>query len=181
MPKQAIQKLINRYIPDREALVNHQHLRFLGNRLHDPNLWHLSRRSIAMAFAVGLMCAWIPVPLQMVLAAVSALYYRANLPVSVALVWVTNPITMPPLFYFAYKIGLWFMGRPAPNQSFQFSLEGVMNGIGNTWEPFLLGCFVLGVCCSALGYFGVRFFWARFVLKKWAQRQMRRAGIHTAQ
>jgi uncharacterized protein (DUF2062 family) len=174
MPKQTIEKLINKYIPDRNALINHKHLRFLGNRLHDPNLWHLNRRSISMAFAVGLIAAWIPVPMQMVIAAVAALYYRANLPVAVALVWFTNPITMPPLFYFAYKIGLWFMGRPAPTESFQFSLEGVMDGLGNTWEPFLLGCFIMGITCSATGYFGVNYLWTRHVFKKWAERQARK-------
>ncbi|GAB6139274.1 DUF2062 domain-containing protein [Methylosoma difficile] len=175
MPKQILAKLINKYIPDRNVLIQHKHLRFLGNRLNDPNLWHLNRRSISMAFAVGLICAWIPLPMQMVIAAVAALYYRANLPVAVTLVWFTNPITIPPLFYFAYKTGLWFLGRPAPTDSFRFSLEGVMDGLGNAWEPFLLGCFILGICSSAAGYFGINYLWTRHVFKKWAERQSKKS------
>jgi uncharacterized protein (DUF2062 family) len=49
---------------------------------------------------VGLFCAFIPVPFQMLLAAPSAIIFSANLPVSIALVWITNPITMPPIFFF---------------------------------------------------------------------------------
>jgi uncharacterized protein (DUF2062 family) len=68
----------------------------------------------------------------MAFAAAAAIYFRANLPVSVALVWVTNPLTMPPLFYFAYQVGLWFLNQPAA-ESFDFSL------LGDVWQPFLTG------------------------------------------
>ncbi len=170
MPKQLIENLIKKYIPDPEVLITHKNLRFLGDRLREPNLWQLNRRSVSMAFAVGLVAAWIPVPMQMVLAAMGALSYRANLPIAVLLVWLTNPITMPPLFYFAYRVGLWFMERPSPADNFQFSLDGVMSGLGDTWQPFLLGCFIMGISCSAISYFGVRYLWARQVFKKWAAR-----------
>ena len=84
MPKELIQKLIDKFIPDPEVIKQHKSLQFLGDKLHEPNLWHLNRRSVAMAFAVGLFCAWIPTPTQMAFAAVGAIYFRANLPISVA-------------------------------------------------------------------------------------------------
>ena len=142
MPKQFIEKMMQRFIPDPEFIKQHKNLQFLGDRLHDPNLWHLNRRSISMAFAVGLFFAWVPSPTQMAMAAVAALYFRANLPISVILVWITNPITMPPLFYFAYRVGLWFMNRPSPADDFVFSVDGIWSGLGNIWEPFLLGCLI---------------------------------------
>jgi len=171
MPK----RFLTKYMPDPEWIKNHKNLQFLGDKLHDPNFWHLNRRSVAMAFAVGLFAAWIPVPGQMVIAASSALYYRANLPIAVALVWLTNPLTMPPLFYFSYRIGLWFLDRPSPAESFRFSLEGVMSGLGNTWEPFLLGCFMMSIICSIAGYFGINYFWQYRVARKWAARKQQRS------
>ncbi|MBA1330154.1 ATP-binding protein, partial [Candidatus Endoriftia persephone str. Guaymas] len=94
MPKH----LIKRLTPDHEMIRNHRHLQCFGKLLHDANLWHLNRRSAAGAFAVGLFMAFIPVPFQMILAAGAAILFRVNLPLSVALVWVTNPITIPPIF-----------------------------------------------------------------------------------
>jgi uncharacterized protein (DUF2062 family) len=174
MPKEIIQKLIHKFIPDPEVIKRHKNLQFLGEKLHDPNLWHLNRRSIALAFAVGLFCAWIPAPMQMAFAAAGAIYYRANIPISVALVWITNPVTMPPLFYFAYKVGLWFMNQSSSTQESEFSLSMMFSGLGDAWQPFLTGCFVMGIVSSAIGYFGIQYYWYYHITKKWADRKEKR-------
>ena len=110
-------KLIKRYLPDHKKIREHKHLRFLGALLHDPNILHLNRRSVSGAFSLGLFVAFIPVPFQMVLSALGAIFFRVNLPIAVGLVWVTNPLTMPPLFYFAYKVGTWILQVPAISNS----------------------------------------------------------------
>ncbi|MGZ8214757.1 MAG: DUF2062 domain-containing protein [Methylosarcina sp.] len=177
MAKVYIKKLLDKFIPDPEFIKQHKSLQFLGDKLHQPNLWHLNRRSVSLAFAIGLFCAWIPTPTQMAISAAVAIYFSANLPLSVMLVWVTNPITMPPLFYFAYEVGLWFMNAPETESQFEFSLSGLFSGLGGVWEPFLLGCFILGVLSSAAGYFGIQFFWRRHTIKKWEERKQRRAAV----
>ncbi len=169
MPK----KLLKKYMPSSESIKENKNLRFLGDRIHDPNLWHLNRRSVAAAFAIGLFVAWIPTPGQMILAALPALYFRANLPISVGLVWITNPLTMPPMFYFAYRLGLWILNQPSPDADFEFSLDSVMSGIGDVGGPFLMGCLVLGTLFSLIGYFGIRGLWRWNVVKHWRQRAMR--------
>lgn len=160
-------------MPNPEFIKEHKSLQFLGERLHEPNLWHLNRRSVALAFAVGLFVAWIPTPGQMAIAAVGAFYFRANLPLSVGLVWITNPLTMPPMFYFAYRLGLLLLGRPAPNSGYEFTLDSVMTGLGDIWFPFLFGCLVLGIVSAFLGYFGIHYFWRYYVAKRWNKRQNR--------
>jgi len=169
MPK----KLIKKYLPAPETIKNHKNLQFLGDRLHDPNLWHLNRRSVSIAVAIGLFVAWIPTPGQMAIAAITALYLRGNLPISVALVWITNPITMPPMFYFAYRVGLLFMGNPAPDKDFEFSVDNLMSGLGDIWAPFLLGCLIVGTIFSTAGYYGTQKFWRYHVNKMWAERKER--------
>lgn len=173
MAKQFIQKLLHRFIPDHDVIKQHKNLQFLGERLHDPNLWHLNRRSVSMAFAVGLFCAWIPTPGQMAIAAVGAFYLRANLPISIGLVWLTNPVTMPPLFYFAYLVGLTILNLPAAT----FSLDAVL--YGDILLPFLTGCLVLGIICSTAGYFCINYFWRYHAAKKWTTRQQTRKSPAT--
>ncbi len=160
--------LFKKYMPSHELIKGHKNLQFLGDKLHDPNLWHLHRRSVAMAFAVGLFCAWIPTPGQMALAALGAFYFRANLPVAVALVWITNPITMPPLFYFAYRLGLSVLNLPTAD----FSMDAVLSG--DILLPFLTGCLLIGIICATAGYFGINAFWRHHTTKKWAARQQKR-------
>ena len=62
-------KLIRRFLPDAHKIRDHKHLRVFGTLLHDPNIWHLNRHSVAGAFAVGLFMAFVPMPLQMIPAA----------------------------------------------------------------------------------------------------------------
>lgn len=174
-PKELIKKLLDRFMPDPEVIKRQQSLQFLGSKLHEPNLWHLNRHSVSMAFAIGLFCAWIPTPTQMAIAAVGAIYYRANLPLSVGLVWITNPITMPPLFYFAYRVGLWFLNQPVTADEPEFSLTGMFSGLGDVWQPFLIGCFAMGILSSAAGYFGIQYYWREHTTKKWAERKEKRA------
>jgi len=167
MPKE----LLKKYMPHPEIIKNHKNLQFLGAKLHDPNLWHLNRRSVSMAFAVGLFCAWIPTPGQMAIAAIIAFYVRANLPISVALVWITNPITMPPLFYFAYLVGVYALNLPTAD----FSMDAILSG--ELLFPFLTGCLMLGIICSTAGYFGFSYFWRYHTINKWRHRQQHRQQL----
>ena len=166
MPKKIIQK----FMPDPEKLKQQKSLQFLGDRLHEPNLWHLNRRSVSLAFAIGLFVAWVPAPGQMVFAAMAAFYFGANLPVSVALVWLTNPFTMPPMFYFAYVFGLWLLGEDSPTVDFEFTADNIMSSLGVIGGPFLFGCLILAIMSSAIGYFGIQLYWKNYVKKKWKLR-----------
>ena len=51
----------------------------------------------------------------MFIAVALAIIFTANLPISFALIFVTNPLTMPAVFYGAYKLGAWIIGtEPTP-------------------------------------------------------------------
>lgn len=169
MPK----RIIKRYMPNPQTIRNHKHLQFLGTLLHDPNIFHLNRRSVSGAFSVGLFMAFVPVPFQMVLAAIGAIVMRANLPISVALVWITNPLTMPPIFYGAYKLGAWILQTPVQDVEFVLSMEWMMHKLGEIWQPFLLGCFVSGLFFAVLGNVSIRLFWRLMVNRNWRKRQQR--------
>ena len=134
----------------------------------------MNRRSIAGAFAVGLFIAWWPVPFQMVLAAAAAIWFRTNLPLSVAVVWITNPVTMPVMFYFAYVIGTWIIGIPPTDFHFELTLNWLVHGLVAIWQPFLTGCLVLGTISSAIGYFAIQIMWRISISRRRARRRSRR-------
>lgn len=163
-------KLIKRWLPDQRHFREHPHLRRLGSWLHSADLWHLNRRSASGAVALGLFVAWIPVPFQMLLSALGAVAVRVNLPIAVAMVWVTNPITMPPLFWFAYELGLWLLRRPGLHLESTPTLGWFAEAFGQIWQPFLLGCLVLGIVSSATGYAVTRLLWRRHVARSWDAR-----------
>jgi len=169
MPKRFIQKIS----PDPDTLKKHKHLKLFGSLLHNPNLWHLNRRSISGACAVGIFCAFIPVPFQMVIAAAGAILFHVNLPISVLMVWISNPITMPPLFYACYVLGAWLLQTPAQEFSFELSWQWLSESLSHIWEPFLFGCFIAGVSCSLLGYFSMRILWRYVMISRWKKRKLR--------
>lgn len=172
MPK----KFLRRLSPDPDKLKQHKHLQFLGDALHLPCLWHFNRHNVASAFAIGLFCMWLPVPFQSIIAALLAVFFRANLPLSVALVFITNPITMPPMFYFAYELGASILGSSAQAFNFALSLNWLTEGLALIWKPFLLGCLILGAISSLLGYYGIHWLWRMHVLQHWKERRKRRTS-----
>jgi len=163
-------------MPDHDTVKNHKHLQIFGKLLHSPNLFHLNRRSVSGSFANGLFMAFMPVPFQMVLAAAGAIIFSVNLPLSIALVWITNPLTIPPIFYGAYKVGAWIMGTNAGEFNFELSYDWLMTGLSEIWQPFLLGCLVCGVTAGALGYLSIRLFWRYHIIKEWRKRGKKRSA-----
>jgi len=175
MPK----KLLLRFMPNREKIKAIKALEFLGEKLHRPNLWHLNRRSVSLAFAIGLWAMYTPpLPWQMAIAGVLAIYFNANLPIAVALVWITNPVTWLPMYYAAYKVGSLVLAQG----SFQFEQFSQLFSIEKVWElgaPLLLGCFILMNVGAALGYFGTQYFWRRAVLRRLVLRKYRHTLLDT--
>lgn len=176
--------LIKRYFPNHDKVRHHRHLRLFGDLLHDPNLWHINRRSTAGAFAVGGFMAFVPVPFQMVLAAAAAIPLRVNLPISVALVWITNPITIPPMFFMAYLLGAWVLGEDAQSDKFDYIIERLLDmdlgglvswlwegGLNGVWTPLLLGSLICSIITAVLGYCLIRGLWRLNAVRRWERRK----------
>ena len=167
MPK----KFIKRFTPKPETLKAHRHLRHLGEILDKPGLWHLSRRSAAGAVAIGFFCACTPIPFQMVLAALLAILFRAHLPLSVSLVWLSNPLTMGPIFYAAYKIGCFVLQVPEIDFTFELSFTWLISTFEDIAPALFLGSFILGLISAFIGYFASLFLWKLKVGSQWKSRR----------
>lgn len=167
-------KLIRRFLPSAASIKENPSLRFFGDLLHDPNLFHLNRHSVSLACFVGIFIAFIPVPGQMPLAALAALLIRCNLPISVALVWLTNPITIPAVFFSTYQLGRWILDLPPTSVSLELSWEWLANEFVVIWKPLVVGSLLCGLIGGGLGYVAIQIFWRWQVVKGWNKRKSRR-------
>lgn len=170
MPK----RILKRVFPSPDKIKDIKALHFLGDVLHEPNLWHINRHSVSKAFLVGIFWCFIPMPFQMVPAAFFAVWLNANLPISIALVWISNPITMPPMFYFNYLVGALLLNRPSIDYEFQLTWKWLSDKLIEVGIPLYLGSVVCAIVFSAVCYGMVQFLWKKKVRNNWRARQIKR-------
>ena len=88
--------------------------------------------------------------------------------------WVSNPVTMGPMFFAAYKLGAWVLNTPPQPFHFEMSLGWLLSGLHASWRPFLLGCLLLGLGLAIAGHLVVRLIWRIHVSASWRSRRERR-------
>lgn len=163
-------RLLKRLLPKAHKVKDHKHLRVLGTHLHSPNLWHLNRNSVARAVAIGLFCAFLPFPMQMLIAASLAIMVRANILISVVLVWLSNPITMPAMMYGTYKLGAWLLLQPPRPFDLEFTWHSIFEHVNSIVPALLFGSILCGVIAGGLSYAMVQICWRLSVMRKWRAR-----------
>jgi len=172
-------KHFRRFLPSHESIKRNRYLALFGSALQHHNLWHLHRRSVAGGVAVGLFCGLIPGPLQMLSAALFAVVLRVNLPVAAAVTWYTNPLTIVPLYYAAYKLGMFVTGAPegalVPLPDLSWSSPGEWISMLMPWmramgKPFLVGLLLLAAILAVAGYFLALGAWRLAVSSAWRKR-----------
>lgn len=167
-------RLIQRYLPAPEQLRNQKSLRFMHHLIGNPVLWQISRQTVANAFMVGLFCALLPLPGQMLLAALGAWLLRCNLPLAVALVWVTNPLTMPVIFYVTYIVGTWLLQTPPRHMPDQLSVQWFATQLADIMPALFLGSLVCAVAIGLASNILIRLLWRWHIVRSWRRRQKRR-------
>ena len=176
-------KYFKKYLPNHDTIKQSRWLRPLSVWLHHPNLWHLHRRSVAGGVAVGLFTGLIPGPLQIIGAALLAVLFRVNLPVAMISTFYTNPLTIAPLYFLAYKLGALVTGQhnglsPAhfalPQMSWSNWHSVMLDWIVSLGKPLAVGLPLLAIIFAIAGYFTVRVLWYAMVAWEWRRRAARR-------
>ena len=138
--------------------------------LHDPRLWAVRRRWVVPAFALGVFIAWLPFPGHTAAAILIALLMRVNIPIAAASTWISNPATMGPMYFLAYKLGNKLLGSEPGEFGFEASFDWVAHTFVTIWQPLLLGCVLLGGATALIGYIVVDGLW-RMSLKDYKMRK----------
>lgn len=167
-------KLFKRWSPDPDKIRKAPGLQFLGKILHDPNLFHLNRHSVSVAVFWGLFICFLPMPGQLIMAAVVSIIFHCNLPITFALVWISNPLTFPFIFFVAYRLGVRLLGIEDGSFSFELSWHWLTTGFLHIWQPLVLGSLTMSLFFSCLGYITVQWMWRWHVLDRWQKRREKR-------
>ncbi|MGQ0553626.1 MAG: DUF2062 domain-containing protein [Planctomycetota bacterium] len=143
-----------------------------------------SPRSIARGAALGTWLTLTPtVGIQMSIAAAIGIPWGANLPIAIAIIWLSNPLTIIPLYYSYYWLGEQLLLRDARSYKelarqfidvFRQIEAGGWSGFldamrvlgdGVLW-PMVLGSLVIATACAIPAYY--------LALRWAARRQVRK-------
>lgn len=179
MPKNKLKA----WLPSPQQLRQNRLIGVFAPFLADPRLWQMNRNSLNRAVYVGVLAAFFPLPGQMLLAVIGALLVRANVPMAIALTWITNPLTAIPVFWLAYSFGAFLLGEPilgfraigmiltdltlwltADGQN-PFSQSQIFS-----WQAFVLGLVLSAILTSIITGIGFRLFWYYRTLRDWQSR-----------
>ena len=170
------------HVPRRDELHRYRLLRPFAARLSRSDLWRLNHRSVPRAVAVGLGVGIIIPVLHTVIAALVAVPTRANVAIAAGTTLVVNPLTIPPMYYLAYRIGTWELRKETIVDAEQAAhvsgeLSRMLFWIHEASGPIALGILTLAVVMSGLGYLVSSLAWRWWVASRWrARRTARRAA-----
>lgn len=177
-----------KWLPTPHSIKQNRYLKPFGRHLHHHTLWQLNRASVAGGVAVGLFVGILLPIAQILFASLAAIVFRVNLPVAAFSTLVTNPLTFPPIYYGAYKLGAALTGwiapverdAPAPNETehliaHQSDIAGWLTTLIEWGQsvglPLITGLLVLAVTAAGAGYVLTNLLWRATVIKRWHKRR----------
>lgn len=122
----------------------------------------INKKSVANAMMVGLFFAMIPMPMQMVAVVLCVPFLKFNVPLGVSLVWITNPITMPVIFYGEYLLGNLLLFREGIDDV-ALTLEWFQDNLDDIFLPMYLGAFVTAITLALGSRYLLLHLWKRSV------------------
>jgi hypothetical protein len=141
----------------------------------------MNRRSVPRGVALGLFVAVIFPVMHTVVAAILAIPARANVAVAAVLTLIVNPLTIPPLYYAAYRNGAWELHHdatlvnPAAAERFSSELSRLLFWIHQASGPIAVGVLTIAVASAVIGYAVSAFAWRYWSRTRWQGRRVRRA------
>ena len=167
-------KIIRRFLPDISSLLKRPSMAWVSFLSSDPNLLHLNRHSVSLAVFIGILCAFIPLPGQTIIAAFMCLWLSANLPIGLMLVWLSNPVTIPPMFYLTHQLGSFLLGSDAVQFTVTLNWDWFSNMGMGILLPLFVGSLLCGIILASVGYFFILYLWHWKVVKNWERRKDQR-------
>lgn len=143
---------------------------------------------LALGVAIGMFVTFMPlIGFQMALSVFLAWLLRANKLVGIPLVWISNPVTIVPIYYPCYWIGCKILSTPVVTdewsnlkvnwQTLQADPSAQWGSKVRFWwdsffdfaGPLGLGCLVVGTTVGVIAYYGSLFAIRYYRIRRWGQ------------
>lgn len=166
-------KSLRKYLPTQQEIAQYRYLHIFGDGLKHPDVWSFKRQNVAKGIAIGLFCAFLPMPFEIVPAIFLAVMMGANLPFAVAGIWISNPLTWVPLYTPCYLLGAKILQlQPIALAEITLLQAGVH------YVALWLGCLIVGLTISITSHFLVSYLWRSQIEQRWEQRKRKRLNRH---
>ncbi len=163
-------KKLRKHLPTYQEIQQYRYLHIFGDGLKQPEVWAFNRQSTAKGVAIGLFCAFLPMPFEMVPAIFLAVLMGGNLPFALAGVWISNPVTWVPLYTPCYLLGAKIL-QLNPIELADITLRQA----GTHYAALWLGCLTVGLSLSIATHFFISYMWRSQVRQRWRRRKEMRA------
>ena len=122
-----------------------------------PEYLSTSRKMTSKAVFIGIFIAFIPMPMQMLAVLALVPFIKFNVPIALAMCWLSNPFTMPPMYYIEYLTGAFVLGSEvAP---VEMTIEWFSENLDDIFIPLYAGTLFYSATVSSLAYWVVNHFW----------------------
>ncbi len=160
--------------PTREELLSNRWLRPLHPFIANRQLWRTDRGSVARAVAIGLFFGLLIPFAQFLFAIGVAVALRAHVAIAAAATLITNPLTFPPIYWAAYRLGRWMLGddgkaaelqaraieaQTSAVAASQGSWQALLYSLQQAGAPLVVGLATFAVVGATLGFVLVWAFW----------------------
>jgi len=125
----------------------------------------VNRKSITKGILIGLFWGFIPMPMQMLAVLAITPFLKFNVPIAISMVWLSNPITMPFMYYMEYQTGNYLLGTDGV-ENIEYTLDWLLNHFWEIFKPLYLGTAVYSIGVSSLIYYIINFLWIVSVHKE---------------
>jgi len=126
-----------------------------------PEYLSTNRKMVSRAVLLGLFIAFIPMPMQMLAVIAFMPIFRFNTPIALLMCWISNPFTMPPIYYIEYLTGSYMLGTSI--EPVEMSLEWFSQNFDNIFVPLYAGAFFYSITISLSAFWLLNFVWKNSV------------------
>lgn len=177
----------HRNMPTREQMARSRWVKPFAGRVLRSELWRFTRRSVPRGVALGMLVGIIIPFAQILFASLLCLTVRANVPVASLTTFITNPVTTPLIWVFAYKVGSWLLQVDAMtviapvNSAIQHSqFDDMLTWLTGATLVTAFGLVVVAVIAAAISYLATSFAWRGWIARKRRARTARMRAVRLA-